>query len=116
MPPELPEGYPVQWECDSVLADGRPVHIRPVRPEDKDKILRFHAGLSEESIHLRFFSALKRLPDLLLHRFTHVDYDSRMVLLALLGDEVIAMASYDRALDRPEAEVAFAVADAHHGR
>jgi acetyl coenzyme A synthetase (ADP forming)-like protein len=111
-----PEGYPAQWECDSVLADGRPVHIRPVRPEDKEKILRFHAGLSEESIHLRFFSALKRLPDLLLHRFTHVDYDSRMVLLALLGDEVIAMASYDRAPDQPEAEVAFAVADAHHGR
>jgi acetyl coenzyme A synthetase (ADP forming)-like protein len=116
LPPDLPDGYPTQWECDSVLVDGRPVHIRPVRPDDADKIIRFHAGLSEESIYLRFFSALKRLPDALLHRFTHVDYDARVVLLALLGDQAIALASYDRAADKAEAEVAFAVADAHHGR
>jgi acetyl coenzyme A synthetase (ADP forming)-like protein len=115
-PPEVPDGYPAQWECDSVLADGRPVHIRPVRADDASEVIRFHAGLSEESIYLRFFSALKRLPDALLHRFTHVDYDSRMVLLALLGDKAIAMASYDRAPGKKEAEVAFAVADAHHGR
>ncbi|HBZ69792.1 MAG TPA: hypothetical protein DEP35_08695 [Deltaproteobacteria bacterium] len=114
--PELSPGYPTHWESDSVLADGRPVHIRPVRPDDADEIIRFHSGLSEESIYLRFFSALRRLPDALLQRFTHVDYDSRVVLLALLGDTVIAMASYDRAPAKPEAEVAFAVADAHHGR
>ncbi|HYB11888.1 MAG TPA: GNAT family N-acetyltransferase, partial [Myxococcota bacterium] len=112
----VPDGYPTEWECDSVLADGRPVHIRPVRPDDADEIVRFHAALSEESIYLRFFSALKRLPDALLQRFTHVDYDSRMVLLALFGDQVIAMASYDRTPGKKVAEVAFAVADAHHGR
>ena len=115
-PPEVLDTDPTQWECDSVLADGRPVHIRPVRPSDADEIIRFHAGLSEESVYLRFFSALKRLPDALLHRFTHVEDDSRMVLLALLGDRVVAMASYDRAPGKKDAEVAFAVADAHQGR
>jgi len=110
------DGYPAQCECDAVLADGRPVHIRPVRPDDASQIVRFHAGLSEESIYLRFFSPLKRLPDDLLRRFTHVDYDSRMVLLALLGDKAIAMASYDRSPGTKQAEVAFAVADAHQGR
>jgi acetyl coenzyme A synthetase (ADP forming)-like protein len=87
-----------------------------VRPTDADGIARFHAGLSEESIYLRFFTPLKQLPDLLLHRFTHVDDDSRMVLLALLGERVVAMASYDRAPEKSEAEVAFAVADELHGR
>jgi acetyl coenzyme A synthetase (ADP forming)-like protein len=99
-----------------VLSDGAPVHLRPVRPEDADAIRDFHAGLSRESIYLRFFSALRELPPDLLERFTRVDYDRRVVLLALLGDEVLAMASYDRKPGGDDAEVAFAVADAHQRR
>jgi acetyl coenzyme A synthetase (ADP forming)-like protein len=111
-----PAPYPGAFECDVVLADGAPVHLRPVRPEDAEAIRAFHAGLSEESVYLRFFSLMKELPPSLLQRFTHVDHDARVVLLALLGDEVIAMASYDRAAGAGEAEVAFAVADAHQRR
>jgi RimJ/RimL family protein N-acetyltransferase len=108
--------YPHEWERDVVLPDGGKVHLRPVRPEDEEAIVRFHAGLDDESIYLRFFSPLRRLPPALLQRFTHVDYDRRMVLLAFLGDVVIAMASYDREPNSTSAEIAFAVEEDHQNR
>ena len=33
-----PELYPKHWESDVVLADGGTVHLRPVRPDDGDKL------------------------------------------------------------------------------
>lgn len=48
-------------------------------------------------------------------RLTEVDDDQQMVLVTLVGNEVVGLASYDR-LHLAEAEVAFAVADAHQGR
>jgi GNAT superfamily N-acetyltransferase len=99
-----------------VLADGGTIHLRPVRPEDGEAILAFHGGLNDESIYFRFFSPLRRLPPSLLQRFTHVDYDRRMVVLALLEGVVIAMASYDRDPDGTTAEIAVAVEEDHHKR
>ena len=40
----------------------------------------------------------------------------RVALVAMLGDELIADARYDRWAGKDEAEVAFAVADEHQGR
>ena len=40
----------------------------------------------------------------------------RVALVAELGDDLIAVARYDRWPGRDEAEVAFTVDDAHHGR
>jgi RimJ/RimL family protein N-acetyltransferase len=115
-PTQASNRYPHEWERDAVLPDGGRVHLRPVRPDDADAILRFHAGLNDESIYLRFFSPLRRLPPSLLHRFTHVDYDRRMVVLVLLGDVVIAMASYDRDATGAAAEIAVAVEEDHQKR
>ncbi len=47
---------------------------------------------------------------------TDVDYVDRMALVALRGDELIGVARYDRWRHRSEAEVAFFVDDANHGR
>ncbi len=107
---------PPEWEADVVLADGGPVHVRPIRPDDGDRLLRFHGSLSAESIYYRFFSPKPRLTDREVEKFTHVDYDDRVALVALLGDEFIAVARYDRWPGKDEAEVAFTVSDAHQGR
>ena len=47
---------------------------------------------------------------------TGVDYVDRMALVALRGEELIGVARYDRWRHRSEAEVAFFVDDANHGR
>lgn len=111
-----PSSYPTEWEADVVLADGGTVHVRPVLPEDAERLVAFHGRLSRQSIYYRFFSPRPRLSDKEVQRFTTVDFDERMGLVALLGDEMIGIASYDRWPGRDEAEVAFTVDDAHQGR
>jgi acetyl coenzyme A synthetase (ADP forming)-like protein len=98
-----------------VLADGGTVHIRPITPEDGPSLLAFHARLSDETIHLRFFSMHRQLQPAEVQRFTEVDHDHRMALVAVLHQQIIAVARYDQVGDA-EAEVAFVVEDAHQGR
>ena len=108
--------YPAEWEADVVLSDGGTVHVRPVRPTDADRLVAFHGRLSHQSVYYRFFSPRPRLSQDDVVRFTTVDYDDRMALVALLGDDLIGIASYDRWPGRREAEVAFTVDDEHQGR
>ena len=108
--------YPAEWEADVVLSDGGTVHVRPVRPSDAERLVAFHSRLSHQSVYYRFFSPRPRLSQDDVTRFTTVDYDDRMALVALLGDDLIGIASYDRWPGRREAEVAFTVDDEHQGR
>ena len=41
------------WECDVILVDGGTVHVRPLGPDDADRLLAFHAALSDETVYLR---------------------------------------------------------------
>jgi len=105
-----------RWACDVLLADGRPAHIRPARPEDREQLRAFHARLSKETVYFRYFSAKPRLTDPWLDAFTQVDPPRHLVLFAFAGDELIGMASYDRLGDTDTADVAFVVDDVHQGR
>ncbi len=98
-----------------VLRDGSVAHVRPIVPADADGLRRFHAGQSEESIYLRFFAPLKMPSDKDVARFTQVDYDWRVALVATLRGDIIGIARYDR-LDATTAEVAFHISDAHQGK
>ncbi|MEZ5141129.1 MAG: GNAT family N-acetyltransferase [Acidimicrobiales bacterium] len=115
-PDLVPTGYPARWESDAVLADGATVHIRPVRPGDAPALAAFHERQSRESVYFRFFTPRPRLSRRDLERLTHVDYVTRMAFVAVLGDEVIAIAGYDVWQHRNEAEVSFFVDDRQQGR
>ncbi|MHB8188627.1 MAG: GNAT family N-acetyltransferase, partial [Dermatophilaceae bacterium] len=110
-----PDGYPAEWEADVVLRDGSVAHVRPIVPDDGDGLRRFHAGQSAESIYLRFFAPLKTLSDKDVARFTQVDYDSRVALVATVRGEIIGIARYDK-LNATTAEVAFNISDAFQGK
>ena len=113
---ELPPGYPTDFETDVVLADGATTHVRPIRPDDGPRLLEFHGRQSPRSIYYRYFSPRPRLSENDVERLTTVDYEDRMALVALRGDDLIGVARYDRLRHRSEAEVAFFVDDANHGR
>lgn len=113
-----PGGYPAQWEADVLLRDGGTAHLRPITPEDADRLRRFHDAQSARSIYLRFFAPMPHLSDRDVHRFTHVDHVGRAAFVVLVADEIIGVGRYER-LDPPDdrtAEVAFNIADAHQGR
>ncbi|MCS6710508.1 GNAT family N-acetyltransferase [Brachybacterium sp. EF45031] len=107
--------YPAHWEADIGLADGTAAHVRPIRPSDADALQAFHVAQSEQSRYLRFFAPMPRLSERELTRFTHVDHDRRVALVALIGDAIVGVARYD-AVGEDEAEVAFNVSDHHQGK
>jgi acyl-CoA synthetase (NDP forming)/GNAT superfamily N-acetyltransferase len=111
-----PGAYPGRWEADVVVADGGTVHVRPIRPDDGDRLRELHGRLSPETIYLRFFSPIPTLSDAMVERFVNVDYVDRLALVAQLGNDIISVARYDRLPGTDEAEVAFVVDDAHQGR
>lgn len=112
----MPVSYPAHWETDAVLADGGTVHIRPITPEDRDRLVDLHGRLSDRTIYYRFFSPRPTLTPRDVERFTTVDHDDRVALVALLGGQFVGVARYDRVPGTSEAEVAFVVADEHQGR
>ena len=108
--------YPLQWESDVVLADGGTAYVRPIRPNDGPALVALHSRLSSSTIYNRFFTPHPELSSTEVERFTHVDYVDRMALVALIDEELVAVARYDRLPGGDEAEVAFVVDDAHQSR
>jgi len=109
--------YPAEYELDVVLKDGGGARVRPIRPDDGQHIESFFERLGPESRYYRFFQVKTTLERSEVEYFTHVDYEDRMALIALLDGEMIAVGRYDREDSDPTlAEVAFAVVDEHQGR
>ncbi|MBB4904889.1 bifunctional acetate--CoA ligase family protein/GNAT family N-acetyltransferase [Actinophytocola algeriensis] len=111
-----PFDYPRDWEADLVLSDGGTVHLRPIVPSDADALLAFHGRMSERTRYLRYFGAYPQIPPRDLERFTTVDHHDRVAFVALLGDDIVAVARYERIDHGPTAEVAFVVEDRHQSR
>ena len=77
--------YPIQLRQPGALKNGKHVEIRPILHQDEPLFIKFHETLSEQSVYLRYFQALK-----LTQRVTHerllrrcfIDYDREMALVA----------------------------------
>jgi acetyltransferase len=115
--------YPVELEGWITLPDRTKLAVRPIRPEDAELERRFIAGLSETTRYFRFFYNLHELTPAMLGRFTQVDYDRELALLALAPDAegpggvaIAAIARYVANVDHESAEFAIVVADAWQGR
>lgn len=115
--------YPVELEGEARLGDGQRLFVRPIRPEDVELEQRFVAALSGETRYLRFFYQLHELTPQMLARFTQVDYDRELALVALArsadgetADEFVGVARYILSADRSVAEFAIVIADAWQGR
>jgi len=93
------------------LKDGRFVEVRPIRPDDAERLAEFHARLSPESVRRRYFTAHPVLSPKELHRFTHVDGDTRLALVAILDDAIVGVGRYESLPGTSTVEVAFVVRD-----
>jgi GNAT superfamily N-acetyltransferase len=97
-----------------VLADGRSVLIRPIRPDDAPRLIDAHAHLSLESRYLRFFSAKPRLTPGEARWLAEVDFVRRFALVATVEhkgrEHIVAVARFDIGADGA-AESAVVVGD-----
>ncbi len=108
MPSPEERAYPAHWEADIVLRDGGTARVRPIAPDDAERLVSFYEQVSDESKYYRFFAPYPRLSDRDVRRFTHHDYVDRVGLAATIGGEFIATVRYDRIdhLGRPASEPA----------
>ena len=112
---EPPGAPPAHWEADVAVRDGRTVRIRPITPDDEERLAAFHRSLSDETVYMRFFAPYPELTERDVHRFTHVDHFNRVALVATVGGELVGVGRFDR-IDLRDAEVAFVIRDDHQGR
>jgi len=100
---------------DVLLADGSTARVRSAVAGDRAAIVAFHERLSSNSTTLRYFSSHPHLSEHDLARMTASEPD-HLALLAERDDRIVAVAEYHRAVGAEDAEVAFVVDDAFHGR
>jgi acetyltransferase len=79
--------YPSEYEKDIVLSNGLKVKLRPIKPEDEPLEKELFNRLSKETIYFRFFGYLPSVDHSILSRFTHIDYDREMAIIAQITDK-----------------------------
>ncbi len=112
--------YPSNLLGSVELPDGTVARVRPIRPEDAAIEAAFVHGLSEQSKFLRFMFAIHDLTPAQLSRFTQIDYDREMALIAVIdtpgGEQQIAVARYITLADEETCEFAIVVGDDWQGK
>jgi acetyltransferase len=73
--------YPEEL-AQTVTWQGRPLTLRPIRPEDAPAHVAFFARLTPEDVRLRMFVRMRELSPSQLARFTQIDYDREMAFIA----------------------------------
>lgn len=108
--------YPEEYQKLHILDDGTKIFLRPIKDTDEELLLEMFNSLTPETVHLRFFSTLKYMPKEQLERFTHIDYDKQMAIVALIDDNdrdrMVGVGRYNLMDDEPgAAEFAIVVQD-----
>lgn len=112
--------YPAHYQRNARLKNGEEVLLRPIRPEDETLESRMFDELSRETLYFRFFGYVPKLTHEFLVRFTQIDYDREMAIVAELdvnGDKkMIGVVRVIADAWKENAEYAIVVADAWHGQ
>ena len=121
--------YPSDRETEWPMRDGSLYTIRPLHPHDAEMLQALVRGLSQESRYFRFFSSIHELSDRMLARFTLIDYDREMALVAIYKERkpnpdgsfteterIIGVSRYTTNPDKSTCEFALTIADDFKGQ
>jgi len=121
--------YPARQEQTWPLKGGGVYTVRPIRPDDADMLQAFVRGLSPESRWFRFASHMPELPARMLARYTLIDYDREMALVAILkerraaddgaeteSERIVGVSRYITNPDAASCEFSLVVADDMSGQ
>jgi GNAT superfamily N-acetyltransferase len=105
-----------EQDSETIRVDGHDLAVRPIAITDVERLARLFGRLSPATVRFRFFSPVTRPSRAGLLWLAHVDHQARDALVALDGDEIVAVARYDARPGRDEAEIALTVEDAWQHR
>jgi ribosomal protein S18 acetylase RimI-like enzyme len=89
----------------------RTLTVREITIADTERLGRMFTRLSPDSVYRRFFSPIQQPSRTALLWLTSVDHGRRDALVALDGDEIVAVARYDGRAGKTTAEIAVTVED-----
>jgi acetyltransferase len=78
--------YPREYERTVLIRRGRSVLLRPIRPEDEPMQEEMFKTFSAETKRFRFFGPVKESHEMLA-RYTQIDYDREMAIIAELTED-----------------------------
>ncbi len=112
--------YPEELVRPAQLADGTPIVLRPIRPEDEPLWHELLARCSPESLHSRFREIIKETTHRMATRYCYVDYDREHAMVAEIDEggapALIGVARLVSSADAEWAEYAVLVGDPWQGR
>ncbi len=116
--------YPIQYVGSWKMSDGSEVAIRPIRPEDEPRMVRFHETLSERTVYYRYLQMLQltqRVAHERLTRICFIDYDREIALVAQRETqsglaEIIGVGRLDKTPGTRSAELAVVISDSIQGK
>jgi acetyltransferase len=116
--------YPASQQREWPMKGGGLYTIRPIHPDDADMLQALVRGMSPQSRYFRFASTMPELPARMLARYTLIDYDREMALVAVLEEQhtaddgstteterIIGVSRYITNPDQTSCEFSLAVAD-----
>ncbi len=121
--------YPARYAQVWPMSGGGEYAIRPIRPDDAQMLQGLMQHLSPESRYFRFVSSIAQLPPTMLARFTLIDYDKEMALVAVAKERtpgedgaiveiqrIVGVSRYITNPDQSSCEFALVVADDFNGK
>jgi acyl-CoA hydrolase/GNAT superfamily N-acetyltransferase len=112
--------YPAELERKVTLRDDTELLLRPIKPTDERLEQELLYSLSDQTIYLRFFSAMSTFPHERVQYYTTVDYDEHMAIVAIVeidGEEqMVGVGRYVKEKDSDMAELALLARDDWQGR
>ena len=107
-----------RYAADAIIRDGRCVHLRAIRPDDRRALLDGFHQLTGQSVYFRFLGARQELTEAELRYFTELDFERHVAIVASIeesGEEKpIGVGRYIRTTADPDgdvAELAITIAD-----
>ena len=116
--------YPSQYTFGFKAKDGSMMTIRPIRPEDEPKMVKFHETLSDRSVYMRYMHPMllsERAAHVRLARICHCDYNREITLVAEQPDpegeepHIVGAARLSKLHGMDEARFSVLISDCCHG-
>jgi acetyltransferase len=121
--------YPADQEQEWPMRGGNCYVVRPIHPNDAEMLQDFVRRMSPESRYFRFVSTMRELSVKMLARFTLIDYDREMAVVAILRERkpnedggfdeterIIGVSRYVTNPDLSTCEFSLAIADEFNGQ
>ena len=112
--------YPKEYSKNILMKNGQAVRLRAIRPEDEPMEAAMFDCLSKQTVYRRFFSNFPKPNHATLTRFTNIDYDREVAIIAEITEgaakKMIGVVRLMGDAWQERAEYAIVVADAWQGQ